>query len=233
MGATSVLSVRDARFGWPGGARFALEQFAAQAGRRIALIGPSGGGKTTLLSVLAGVLKPTAGSIDLLGTDLAALPGARRDRFRGDHLGIIFQMFNLLPYGTALDNILLPLSFSSRRRRRAVLERSAQDEAARLMAALGLDPAEIGPRPVGKLSVGQQQRVAAARALIGRPELILADEPTSALDPAATADFLSLLFAEAGAAGATVLCVTHNPTVAAQFDETRQITEILRMEADG
>lgn len=226
-----VLSVREARFGWPNGPRFRLEKWDAPRGARIALIGASGGGKTTLLSALAGVLRVESGALNLLGTDLARLSGPRRDRFRGDHFGIIFQMFNLMPYGTALENVLLPLSFSPPRRRRVSAERPIEAEAARLLSALGLDPAEIGPRRVGALSVGQQQRVAAARALIGRPELILADEPTSALDPASMEEFLRLLFAEAEAAGATIICVTHDPRVAEQFDETLRIDALLEMRA--
>ncbi len=224
-----IVSVRGARFGWPNGASFRIEAWDAPAGGRMALVGVSGGGKTTLLAALAGVLQLESGSIEVLGTDIAGLSGPKRDRFRGDHFGIIFQMFNLLPYGTALENVLLPLSFSSRRRGRASAERSVEAEADRLLGALGLDPQAIGPRPVSKLSVGQQQRVAAARALIGRPEIILADEPTSALDPVSTEEFLTLLFAEAEAAGATIICVTHDPRVAERFDATLRTEALLEM----
>ncbi|MCI4663561.1 MAG: ATP-binding cassette domain-containing protein [Neomegalonema sp.] len=231
--ANELLSVRGARFGWPGGEQFLLNALNIHRGGRIALVGASGGGKTTLLSLLAGVMKPLDGAVDILGTDIAQLSGPARDRFRGDHMGIIFQMFNLLPYGGAVDNVLLPLSFSTRRRRRAQAARSAPEEAARLLAALGLDPDQIGARAISKLSVGQQQRVAAARALIGRPELILADEPTSALDPASTDEFLALLFAEAEAAGAAVLCVTHDPRVAERFDQKLQISDLLEVRSEA
>ena len=228
MNASPIISIRNARFGWAGGVQFSIDQFDAPSGRRIALIGASGGGKTTLLSLLAGVLRPSSGSVRVVDANLEQMSGPARDRFRGDELGIVFQMFNLLPYGTAIENVLLPLSFSSKKRMNAAQGGGGEAEAKRLLGALGLEPEEIGPRAVGALSVGQQQRVAAARALIGRPALILADEPTSALDPAATESFLSLLFAEASASGASVLCVTHDPQVAAQFDETVRIADILK-----
>lgn len=225
--ASPLLSIRAAEFGWPRGASYRVDGWSVASNARIALIGPSGGGKTTLLSVLAGVQKPRSGVVSLLGADLTTLSGPSRDRFRGDHIGIIFQMFNLLPYGSALENVLLPLSFSARRRARAQEERDAKEEAARLLRALGLDADMIGARAVSRLSVGQQQRVAAARALIGRPELILADEPTSALDPAARSDFLRLLFAEAEAANSAIICVTHDPGVADAFDEVLSIEALL------
>lgn len=225
---TPAISVRSAAFGWPNGASFEIERWRAPRRARIALVGASGGGKTTLLSALAGLLELRRGALEILGRDMAGLSGPRRDRLRGDHFGIVFQMFNLLPYAGALENVLLPLSFSRRRRAAAGADRPIADEAARLLSALGLDPADLGQRAAAELSVGQQQRVAAARALIGRPEILLADEPTSALDPASAEDFLSLLFAEAAAAGAAVICVTHDPGVAERFDETVRVEDVLK-----
>ena len=146
------------------------------------LVGPSGAGKSTFLSLLCGIVTPSEGRLEILGTDTGKLSGSARDRFRAEHFGIIFQMFNLLPYGSVLDNVLLPLSFASKRRERASRNGPIESEALRLLTSLGLDAAELSGLSAANLSVGQQQRVAAARALIGSPELIVADEPTSALD---------------------------------------------------
>jgi ABC-type uncharacterized transport system YnjBCD ATPase subunit len=141
------------------------------------LLGASGSGKSTLLNLLCGVLAPDSGSVTVLGTDLGSLTSAARDRFRAAHFGILFQMFNLLPYLTALDNVLLPLGFAPERWRRAG---GGDAEACRLLARLGVG--ELAYEPAASLSVGQQQRVAAARAMIGAPPIVIADEPTSALD---------------------------------------------------
>ena len=134
-------------------------------------------GKSTLLGLLGGVAVPQAGRIELLGQDLAQLGSHARDRFRADHIGFLFQQFNLLPWLSAIDNVLLPCTFSARRKRRA--EPDPRAAAATLLTQLDLDPT-LWNRPAAELSVGQQQRVAAARALIGRPEILIADEPTSA-----------------------------------------------------
>jgi putative ABC transport system ATP-binding protein len=158
---------------------------------RLLLVGPSGSGKSTLLALIAGIVAPDAGRIAMLGSDLARLSPSARDRFRAEHMGVIFQMFNLLPYGSPVDNVLLPLSFAPKRRAR--VEGDGTVEAQRLLRALGLDDRAIARRRAADLSVGQQQRVAAARALIGRPELIIADEPTSALDPETRDQFLDLV----------------------------------------
>jgi len=221
-------------FVWPGRNAFAIEvdDFALPPGERLLLIGPSGSGKSTFLSLLCGILSPQRGRIEVLGTDIAKLPSAARDRFRAEHFGIIFQMFNLLPYGSVLDNIALPLSFSQKRRKRAAERGSIEAEAARLTASLGLEAAMNG-MSAAHLSVGQQQRVAAARALIGRPEVIVADEPTSSLDRDRQAAFLDLLFAEVGAAGATLIMVSHDPTLAPRFNRVLSLTEVARTTRGG
>ncbi|MEM9726440.1 MAG: ATP-binding cassette domain-containing protein, partial [Pseudomonadota bacterium] len=195
-------------------------------GSRLALVGPSGSGKTTLLNLLAGVAVADRGRVEVLGTDLSQMSGGGRDRFRGDRIGLIFQMFNLLPFSSVIDNILLPLSFSKIRRKAVGGAAAADAEARRLLRGLGLDPDRVATRPAAELSVGQQQRVAAARALIGGPELIIADEPTSALDPASRDDFLTLLFEEASRSGAAVLTVTHDEGVAARFSDSVAITSL-------
>lgn len=230
--SSPVLQLSEVAFAWPRragalGFQLAVAEWRVGAGERIALIGPSGGGKTTLLNLLAGVTTAQSGSVALLGQDLCALSGPRRDRFRADHVGLIFQMFNLLPYVDVGENVLLPLRFSRVRRARAAATPGGERaEAARLLTALGLEAEAFFTRPVGELSVGQQQRVAAARALIGGPELILADEPTSALDAENRESFLHLLFTEARRAGAAVIVVTHDAAVAGQFDRTVALADI-------
>jgi putative ABC transport system ATP-binding protein len=169
-----------------------------------------------LLNLIGGVLLPERGRIELLGQPLGALSAARRDAFRADHLGFIFQQFNLLPWLSARDNVLLPCRFSRRRYQRAGDPAAA---AARLLAALDLEPA-LAAAPAGELSVGQQQRVAAARALIGRPEIIVADEPTSALDAARQDAFIELLLGEARVAGSALVFVSHDLRLARHFDDS-------------
>ena len=116
-----IVRMSEVRFTWPGRHSFTLtiDDFSLRKGERLLLIGPSGSGKSTFLSLLAGIVTPQAGSIEVLGTDIARLKGGARDRFRAEHYGIIFQMFNLLPYGSVIDNVVLPLSFSERRKKRA------------------------------------------------------------------------------------------------------------------
>ena len=217
-------------FRWPGREGFSLgiDGFHVAAAERLLLIGPSGSGKSTLLSLLCGIILPTAGKIRVLDTDLTTLDAAARDRFRVEHFGIIFQMFNLLPYLSVTDNVLLPLSFSKARRQRALQGASSvDDQAHRLLERLGLDADEFASRSAARLSVGQQQRVAAARALIGRPEILVADEPTSALDRKHQRHFLELLFSEAEAAGTSVVMVSHDETLASEFDRVVDLTSIL------
>jgi putative ABC transport system ATP-binding protein len=139
-------------FAWRGQQAFTLEveRFTVGRGETLLLTGPSGSGKSTLLSLLCGVVSPSEGSIGILGTDLTRLSAAARDRFRAEHFGIIFQMFNLLPYLSILDNVLLPLSFAHSRRQRAIESgRTAAAEARRLLAKLGLDVDAFAgsPRP--------------------------------------------------------------------------------------
>lgn len=216
------------RFAWPGRRAFSLDvaSFALAARERILLIGPSGSGKSTFLSLLCGIVAPQAGRIEVLGTDIAALSASARDAFRAEHFGIVFQMFNLLPYGSVVDNVVLPLHFAAQRRRRAIANGGAEAEAARLLGRLGLEAGLSRGVSAANLSVGQQQRVAAARALIGAPELIVADEPTSALDRDRQDAFLELLFAEAQAAGTTLIMVSHDVSLAPRFDRVLRLDEI-------
>ena len=228
--AANVVQVDDVRFRWPGREGFSLgiKTFHVSAAEKLLLIGPSGSGKSTLLSLLCGIVTPDQGQIRILGSDLTTLDASARDRFRVEHFGIIFQMFNLLPYLSVIDNALLPLSFSKSRRQRVVEGASSINaEARRLLEQLGLDADVFAKRSAARLSVGQQQRVAAARALIGRPEILVADEPTSALDRKHQRHFLELLFSEAEEAGTTVIMVSHDETLAPEFDRVVDLTDIL------
>ena len=209
-----------------------IAEFRVAAGERVFLHGPSGSGKSSLLSLIGGVSLPERGQVRVLGTDLARLPGAARDRFRAEHLGFVFQLFNLIPYLSALDNIMLPCRFSARRR--AAVEAaggSVRDEARRLAKQLDLAP-HLLDRSAAELSVGQQQRVAAARALIGRPQLVIADEPTSALDADRERAFLDLLLSECAATGAAVLLVSHDVRLADRFDRAVALPAINRAMMD-
>lgn len=216
------------RFAWGGPDGFELEisDFSLARGERILIIGPSGSGKSTFLSLLAGIVVPSEGRLKVLGTETAALSSFARDRFRAEHFGIIFQMFNLLPYGSVIDNVVLPLSFAAKRRARATSGGGADAEAQRLLTNLGLDE-PLHRRAASRLSVGQQQRVAAARALIGRPEIIIADEPTSALDKGSQGAFLDLLFSEVASAKSTLLMVSHDESLSGRFDRVLRFEDII------
>ncbi len=222
-----VVVIEQLKFGWKGGQPLLdIGELAIGAGERVFLRGPSGSGKSTLLGLIAGVLAPQSGAIHVLGHDMALLSAARRDRLRADHIGVIFQLFNLVPYLSVTGNVLLPLQFSVRRRAQAGPD--PESEAHRLLVRLGLDDARLLRRRVTDLSVGQQQRVAAARALIGAPRLIIADEPTSALDADARDRFIELLSEEVGQSGASLLFVSHDASLAPLFSRAIDLVAINR-----
>ena len=232
--AGDVVRMENVRFRWPGRRSFSLSigDFRLAKGERLFLLGPSGGGKSTFLSLLTGIVTPQSGSIGILGSDIARLRGGARDRFRAEHFGIIFQMFNLLPYGSVIDNVVLPLSFSPSRRKRASANGSIEAEAKRLLASLGIEPSLVEGTSASSLSVGQQQRVAAARALIGAPELIVADEPTSSLDRNRQQAFLDLLFSDVAEAGSTLIMVSHDESLAPRFSRVVRLEDIAKAERE-
>lgn len=223
---TNAVGISQLQFSYEPGPPAVLDipEFAVRPGEKVFVYGPSGSGKSTFLELLAGVLLPTAGKIELLGSDLARLAGPARDRFRARHVGYIFQSFNLLPYLSVDENIALAARLSPARA--AKLARPLAEEIGALCEELGI--AHLRGREVGRLSVGQQQRVACARALLGNPELILADEPTSALDQEHREKFVRRLFAAATAHGSTVLFVSHDRTLEGLFDRSFAINPRFR-----
>ena len=222
-----MLRLQGVRYAWPGATADCLDIDALHiaAGRTLFLHGPSGCGKSTLLGLMAGVLVARKGTVELLGQDWAKLPGGQRDLRRVDHVGVIFQQFNLLPYLTVMDNVLLPTRFSKARAARCS---GSPDAAAQVLLERVALPATLWHRRADALSVGQQQRVAAARALIGAPELVIADEPTSSLDNARRDDFMALLMDACAASGSTLVFVSHDERLAARFDERLSLPELNR-----
>jgi putative ABC transport system ATP-binding protein len=229
VNSAPAAELRDVRFAYRRGPDVLdLAELRVERGERLFLHGPSGSGKTTLLGLLAGVLAPRSGSVTVLGTPLGSLSGGLRDRFRAEHLGYVFQMFNLIPYLSVRENIVLPCRLSSRRRAR-LAGRDLTAEAATLAARLEIDG--LLDSPVTELSVGQQQRVAVARALIGAPELVVCDEPTSALDTDRRDRFLELLFARCEEAGSALVFVSHDLALAPRFGRTVALRELNRAAA--
>jgi len=227
MSIDPVLQVRDIRFGYdPGQILIGIDSFTIDKGESIFLRGPSGSGKSTLLGLIGGVLTSDSGSVVICGQDITDIASGQRDQLRADHLGIIFQQFNLLPYLSVIQNCVLPCRFSTVRKQRAIKKDGTVVTAARnLVKGLGLSEEHLS-RPVGELSVGQQQRVAVARALIGGPDLIIADEPTSALDHSNRDRFIELLNSHREAFGSSLLFVSHDSTLAAHFDRAETLTHL-------
>lgn len=227
--ALPLIALRDVQFRWhPQEPCLDIAALDIAAGERVFLHGPSGSGKSTLLGLLGGINLPQTGELQCLGHDMRQISARARDQFRVDHIGFVFQQFNLLPYLSVIDNVLLPCRFSRLRRTRAIeTDHSEHAAAMRLLNHLDL-PESLYARSAQALSTGQQQRVAVARALIGQPELVIADEPTSALDAARQERFLDLLGSECAAAGSTLLFVSHDMRLASHFDRTLALTTINR-----
>ncbi len=218
-GKEAAIAISGLRFGYGSDDDIlAIDELRIESSQRIFLFGPSGCGKSSLLGIIGGVLVPRDGKVDVLGEDLSAMKGAARDRVRADHVGFIFQQFNLVPYLSVVENVCLPCRYSQRRLKRAAsADDSLEQSAARLLSSLGIDEG-LRSRRSTDLSVGQQQRVAAARALIGQPELIIADEPTSSLDADRRREFIDLLLSECERANSTVIFVSHDASLASHFD---------------
>lgn len=224
----AVLDIAKLSYRWPGRDGFSLTvpSLSVAKGEAVLLLGESGSGKSTLLSLICGTILPDQGKVMIAGTDLTTLSGGARDRFRAEQIGVIFQQFNLLPFGSVMDNILLPLRFAPKRAKRVG---DAATEASDLCASLGLPKTTVKAK-ASALSVGQQQRVAVARALIGQPPLIIADEPTSALDANSQAAFLDLLFAQIAAHETSLLMVSHDPRLGKRFDRVIRMEDIAQID---
>ncbi|WP_418113577.1 ABC transporter ATP-binding protein [Vibrio scophthalmi] len=216
---SKVITLQQVEFTWPGGDKptLAIEKLDVHRGEHLFIKGPSGCGKSTLLGLLTGINQAQQGSVTILGEDQGQLSSRQRDRFRADNIGYIFQQFNLLPYLSVIENVILPCQFSAQRKQRVEVDLAlrAQD----LLEKLHLSPALLH-KPVVELSIGQQQRVAAARALIGSPPLIIADEPTSSLDHDNRTAFIELLLEQVNQVNATLVFVSHDPTLEALFDRS-------------
>lgn len=229
----TCIELKNLEFQWPGATRplLSIPQFTVQQGERVLLRGASGSGKSTLLSLIAGIHSPKANQLKVLGHDMGQLSQRQRDKLRANEIGYIFQQFNLIPYLSAQANVLLAEHFSSARRQR--IEQSLRtnklashkEQARQLLLQLGLNDSDI-TRPAHQLSVGQQQRVAAARALLGAPALIIADEPTSALDSEHRDSFIQVLFAACQQHNTTLLFVTHDASLAHHFERSIELTEL-------
>ncbi len=193
-----------------------IPQFLLAAGEQMALMGRSGCGKTTLLHVIAGISRPDTGSVVVDGLDIARLSEAGSDRFRAERIGYVFQTFNLLPGFTALENVLLGMTFAG--------DRCDRSRAISLLNRVGL--AKRADHKPTALSVGEQQRVAVARALANRPKLLLADEPTANVDPANQQHIVDLIRTTCREEAVSLLIVTHAPEVAEQFDRVDRLEEV-------
>lgn len=221
-----AIVIKDLEFKWEKASApiLSIDRLELKAKSSVFLQGPSGSGKSTLLSLLSGILIPQSGSITILGQSINALSGKERDKFRADHIGYIFQMFNLLPYLSVIENVTLPCSFSKKRSEKVGSSKDdISKEAIRLLNKLGFTTDEMLNKPVTELSLGQQQRVAACRALIGGPEILIADEPTSALDADAQQDFLDLLSEECQRNDITLIFVSHDERLSKQFDTVAKL----------
>ncbi|MES2801884.1 MAG: ABC transporter ATP-binding protein [Bdellovibrionota bacterium] len=215
---SEVIQIKDLSFSYGADTKpvLLIPHLTITKNEAIFLFGPSGSGKTTLLEILAGVITGQKGEVEILGQKTQLMSLSERDRFRSNHIGYIFQQFNLIPYLTVKENILLPFTFSEKKLNSALYEK--------IVSALGL--AEYADQLASKLSVGQQQRVAAARALVIEPEIILADEPTSALDSDHREKFLEILFTLVKDQGSTLIFVSHDRSIQNLFDRQLSLSDV-------
>jgi len=225
-----VVTISNVVFSWSGDTAPVLdiEHLGVERGGHLFIQGASGCGKTTLLNLLSGIQPPNSGSVRVLNQNLNELNALQRDRFRADHLGVVFQQFNLLPFLDILENVCLPCSFSKRRKSQTDV---VEDAAREMLKELQIPPS-LFHRHVMDLSVGQQQRVAVARALIGNPEIVLADEPTSALDTRSRDSFIDLLFQRATEHESTLVFVSHDEQLATNFERRINLADINRAHSE-
>lgn len=226
-----LIELSDIRFCWPQSDQpvIDLQTLEFEQAEHVFIQGASGSGKSTLLNIIGGVLPVQQGTVQVLGNNINQLSAASRDKLRADHIGFIFQQFNLIPYLSILENVVLPCHFSRIRSDRSIKRSgSIESEARYLLSHLYADSDPDFHQRVTDLSVGQQQRVAAARALMGQPELIIADEPTSSLDFDMRQVFMNLLFDEVKSSHSTLLFVSHDPAHQPLFPRCIDMSSINR-----
>jgi len=219
MTSTPALHIEDLSFRYPGASTPVVEidTYELAQGKQALLAGGSGAGKSTLLQLIAGLLDPTAGTLRVGGTDIHSLRGAKRDLYRGKTIGVIFQTFNLLDGFTATENVMAAMMFSE------IPRREHRARAEKLLTELGIERLNAEP---GELSVGQQQRVAVARAVACDPILVLADEPTASLDPENAAIAMDLIQRTCRDSGAALLCTSHDPAVWDRFETRTELASL-------
>ena len=203
-----------------------IPSWSLSTGEQAFVQGPSGGGKSTLLGLLSGMLVPSEGKVTVLGQRLDKMSSRQRDQFRAMHIGYVFQQFNLMPYLNAIDNVLLATQFSNRK------NTSLLNEIKTLFNGLNI-PEKEWNRPTRDLSIGQQQRVAIARALINKPQILIADEPTSSLDRENSEAFMRLLMPIVAENRITLLFVSHDQSLATYFTKVESLNDFNRVEGLG
>jgi len=202
-------------------------------GEQLFIHGPSGSGKSTLLNLICGLQTANLGNIRVLGKSFDMMSTRQKDKYRAEHIGYIFQQFNLIPYLNLIENITLPCKFSQIRKEKALkTSKSLEKEAIRLLDNLGINSSAILKRSVSELSIGQQQRVAIARALIGSPDIIIADEPTSALDSEHKTAFVKMLFDECEKENITLVFVSHDESLKNHFQRCIKLSSINSIKAE-
>ncbi len=204
-----------------------IEQWSVNDGDKLFIYGSSGCGKSTLLNIISGILCPSAGSISVLGEPLDKMSSSQRDRFRANNIGYVFQQFNLISYLNAKENIALASHFSKRNKME-----SLDNKITTLLEALEVNEDDWS-RPTSMLSIGQQQRIAIARAFINSPKLLIVDEPTSSLDEPSRDKFLSLLTTLCDVNQTTLLFVSHDTRLKSHFDVVQNFTDINNEEVKG
>jgi len=220
-----ALNIQNLRFAYSNDTNNILDipEWSLQAGKSVFLHGPSGSGKTTLLNILSGTLdidhaNNNTGSVQVLGEDIVAMPRSKKDAFRANNIGVVFQRLNLIAYLSVMDHMRLASHFSEK-------SKFNQVESEQLLTSLAL-PNKIFNKKASELSVGQQQRVAIARALIHKPKLLIVDEPTSALDANATGKFIALLLKHTSQLQTSVVFVSHDMRLAPDFDSSLALDSI-------
>lgn len=210
-----------------------IKKWRLNKSEHVFLYGPSGCGKSTLLNLFSGILSPQEGSVSILNTDITGLKPSKRDCFRAQHIGVVFQQFNLVPYLSVLDNIRLAMYFandgddkqSTDKQSTDKKSASKQERIISMLQALQL-PTDCIQQKASELSVGQQQRVAIARALINKPDVLIVDEPTSALDASAKDAFMKVLIETAKSSNAALIFVSHDQSLASHFKRIEALSDI-------